>query len=179
MNVLVPSVLFLGLLFNGLFVNAQKKVAPPKISDLKLPEAPPAPIAHPLFSKVSELPVPPTPPTPPIFESDSQIILWYNKDSDIHYPGGNIEWTKFLNNNLRYPEEALQNKIQGTVKLQFSVDKKGFVTDIKGLSGPDILLEEAIRVVKLSGKWVPAVKDGKNVDGVKMLPIQFFLSKDF
>ena len=44
------------------------------------------------------------------------------------YPGGQPAWLRYLNKNFRYPEDATNNEIQGTVIVQFIVDKEGFAT---------------------------------------------------
>ena len=66
------------------------------------------------------------------------------------YPGGNTALIKFIKENLRYPKEAAENKVQGTVAVEFDFNHKGKVTKatIKSSlgSGCD---EEAIRIVKL------------------------------
>ncbi|MEN9414574.1 MAG: hypothetical protein RLZ62_878 [Bacteroidota bacterium] len=66
------------------------------------------------------------------------------------YPGGPKELTKFLYSNLRYPKDALSNRIEGVVYMEYDIDNKGVVVAtrvLKGLGhGCD---EEAARVVKM------------------------------
>ncbi|MFM2136228.1 MAG: hypothetical protein RL021_1628 [Bacteroidota bacterium] len=65
------------------------------------------------------------------------------------YPGGKKGLDDFIKSNLRYPEEALKNRVQGTVSVDYDVDVFGNVlkTKIKhGIGyGCD---EEALRLVK-------------------------------
>jgi len=79
------------------------------------------------------------------------------------FPGGKSSFREFVKENLRYPEEALKNNIQGTVYLDYTVDNIGVVENIavtRGIGyGCD---EEAIRLIKLI--TYPAVKN----KGVKM-----------
>jgi protein TonB len=89
------------------------------------------------------------------------------------YPGGLPAWYRFLKKNLNYPQAALDNEVQGTVLVQFVVDKDGNVSDVQAISGPEELRSEAIRVVKKSGKWTPAVQNGRNVKSYKKQPIGF------
>jgi len=93
------------------------------------------------------------------------------------FPGGGAAWLRYLNKNLRYPDDAVNNEIQGTVVVQFIVDKEGNVSDVQAISGPDNggLREEAIRVIKKSGKWTPAVQNGRQVKSYKKQPIVFKL----
>jgi protein TonB len=93
------------------------------------------------------------------------------------FPGGAGAWLRYLNKNLRYPDDAVNNEIQGTVIVQFIVDKEGNVSDVTPISGPDDggLREEAVRVIKKSGKWTPAVQNGRQVKSYKKQPIVFKL----
>jgi protein TonB len=91
------------------------------------------------------------------------------------YPGGLSAWARFLNKNLRYPDDALNNGVAGTVMVQFVVDLEGNVSDIQVISGPESggLREEAIRVIRKSGKWEPAVQNGRHVKAYRKQPVTF------
>lgn len=91
------------------------------------------------------------------------------------YPGGAAAWQRYLNRNLRYPQDAIDNEIQGTVVVQFIVDKEGNVSEVESISGPKELRDEAVRVIKKSGKWTPAVQNGRQVKSYKKQPIVFRL----
>jgi len=91
------------------------------------------------------------------------------------YPGGMAAWQRYLIKTLRYPQEAQDNEIQGTVVVQFIVDKAGTVSDVEAVSGPNELRGEAVRVIQKSGKWTPAVQNGRQVKSYKKQPIQFRL----
>ena len=98
---------------------------------------------------------------------------------EAQYPGGDIAWLRFLNHNLHYPADSVDNEFQGAVTLQFIVDTAGNVSDIQVISGPKmgVLSLEAIRVVKASGKWIPAKRNGVKVRSYKRLPISIKLEK--
>lgn len=91
------------------------------------------------------------------------------------FPGGNEAWARFLNKNLHYPEDAQNNEIQGIVLVQFIVDEKGNVSDVRAVSGPEQggLREEAVRVIKKSGNWTVAIQNGRHVKSYKRQPITF------
>jgi periplasmic protein TonB len=91
------------------------------------------------------------------------------------YPGGQGAWLRYLQKNLQYPQDAIDNEIQGTVTVQFIVDKEGAVSDVEAISGPNELRSEAVRVIKKSGKWEPAVQNGRKVKSYKKQPITFRL----
>jgi protein TonB len=94
------------------------------------------------------------------------------------YPGGNSAWQRFLNRNLNYPQNAIDNEIEGAVVVQFIVDKEGNVSDVEAVSGPAELRAEAVRVIKKSGKWTPAVQNGRKVKSYKKQPIGFRLNAE-
>lgn len=94
------------------------------------------------------------------------------------YPGGAAAWQRYLNRNLRYPQEAIDNEVQGAVVVQFIVDKEGNVSDVEAISGPNELRSEAVRVIKKSGKWTPAVQNGRQVKSYKKQPIVFRLESE-
>ena len=93
------------------------------------------------------------------------------------YPGGDTAWAHFLNRTLRYPDEAIGNEIKGTVIVQFIVNTDSTISDVQAISGPNKggLREESVRVVSLSGKWVPAMEEGRKVRSYKKMPLVFRL----
>ena len=94
------------------------------------------------------------------------------------YPGGISAWSRYLNRNLRYPQDAIDNEIQGTVIVQFIVDKEGNISEVEAVSGPNELRDEAVRVITKSGKWTPAVVKGRQIKSYKKQPIVFRLETE-
>ncbi|MDF2192968.1 energy transducer TonB [Paraflavitalea sp. CAU 1676] len=96
------------------------------------------------------------------------------------YPGGPPAWARFLNKNLanNYPQDAIDNEIQGKVEIQFVVDTLGNVSNVEALAGPKELWDAAIRVIKKSGRWDPAIQNGRKVRSYKRQPIIFQLSTE-
>lgn len=89
------------------------------------------------------------------------------------YISGREGWIRFLKRTMRYPAEALDNEIEGVVIVEFKVDESGNVHDVKAISGPTELHAEAVRVIQRSGKWTPAIQNGRNVKSYKKQPISF------
>jgi Ca-activated chloride channel homolog len=79
--------------------------------------------------------------------------------------GGEKAMDEFIKTHIKYPEESKNNKISGTVIVEFTVDTDGSVKDIRILYSLDKATdEEVIRVVKMmNGLWKPAERDGKPV----------------
>ena len=96
---------------------------------------------------------------------------WVDVQQPSEYPGGMIAWQRFLTRNLRIPQVAIDNRINGTVIVQFVVDREGNVSNVIALSGPEELRDEAVRVIKRSGKWKPAMQNGNYVPSYKKQPI--------
>ncbi|WEK36174.1 MAG: energy transducer TonB [Candidatus Pseudobacter hemicellulosilyticus] len=96
------------------------------------------------------------------------------------FPGGRQAWERFLNKNLanNYPQDAVDNGIQGTVVIQFIVDSMGLVSNVEAIAGPEELRATAVRVIEKSGKWNPAVQNHRKVKSYKKQPIVFKLSED-
>ncbi len=82
----------------------------------------------------------------------------------------------WIQQNLRYPEIAQENGISGKVYVQFAVNSRGEVVDVKVVRGVDPALDkEAVRVVSSSPKWVPGKQRGKPVKVQFTFPIVFVL----
>ena len=82
----------------------------------------------------------------------------------------------FIEKNLHYPDSACEADIEGSVVVQFVIEKDGtigrvlVIRDIGGGCG-----KEAARVVKMMPKWNPAKNNGKPVRFEFSLPIEFSL----
>ena len=92
------------------------------------------------------------------------------------FPGGELALRKYIAENVRYPEMAKENDIQGTVYVRFVVDTDGSVSNVEVLRGVDPLLDkEAKRVVETLPKWKPGRQRGKAVKVSHSVPIKFAL----
>lgn len=92
------------------------------------------------------------------------------------FPGGEAELYKYISKNLRYPEMAQQNNIQGRVFVKFVVEKDGSVGQVQIARGKDPDLDkEAMRVVKTLPKFIPGKMNGQTVRVWYTLPINFKL----
>ena len=107
---------------------------------------------------------------------ENKDSLFLKVEIESKYPGGPGAWERFLRKSLRYPQEAQDNEIQGTVMVQFIVDADGNVTSVEAISGPNELRDEAIRVIRKSGQWEPAIQSHRKVKSYKKQPITFAMS---
>lgn len=131
----------------------------------------------PLLSCLAQTP----PPAPPVryngtLQQDTiKDSIYTQLEIESEFPGGKSAWDRFLHKNLRYPSGAENAKIEGTVVVQFIVDKEGVVSNVQAISGPEELRQEAVRLINGSGKWTPAVQNGRQVKSYKKKPIEFKL----
>lgn len=83
--------------------------------------------------------------------------LFNRSEEPAYYPGGEKEWEKFLKKNLNDDFKGKKHEF----RVQFVVSKDGNLSDFKLLErAVNQKYEEAIRVLKLSGKWFPAIQNG-------------------
>lgn len=81
------------------------------------------------------------------------------------------EWVQ---SQVRYPETALKNNIQGRVVLSFVIERDGSVSSIQMLQSPDKnLSDEARRVIASSPAWTPGKQHGETVRVKYTLPVDF------
>lgn len=93
------------------------------------------------------------------------------------FPGGQIAMMKYIMENMKYPEQAMKEGIQGRVAVRFIVEKDGSISDVKPiLSVHPLLNKEAVRVVESMPKWTPGKQNGKPVRVRFNLPVMFKLN---
>ncbi|HEY1163773.1 MAG TPA: TonB family protein [Chitinophaga sp.] len=94
------------------------------------------------------------------------------------FPGGDEALLKYLSRNIRYPNIAAENGIEGLVTVQFVVDYEGNIKDVKVLSAAKGggLEQEATRVIKAMPKWKPGKQNGRYVSVLYSIPVNFRLS---
>jgi periplasmic protein TonB len=103
--------------------------------------------------------------------------LFYIVEDMPSFQGGDANaFRTWIQQNLRYPEVAQENGIQGRVFVQFAVNSKGELVDAQVVRGVDPSLDkEALRVVNSSPKWLPGKQRGKPVKVQFTFPIVFVL----
>ncbi|MBF1553729.1 MAG: energy transducer TonB, partial [Prevotella salivae] len=70
------------------------------------------------------------------------------------YPGGLAAMLKYIRENIKYPEQAMKERIQGRVTVSFIIEKDGSISDVKAVRSVHPLLDkEAVRMVKSMPKW--------------------------
>ena len=107
-----------------------------------------------------------------IIEDDQPFLTAETMPS---FQGGDLNtFRKWVQDNVRFPQIALENGISGRVVLSFVIEKDGRLTNIQVLMTPDrSLSEEAIRVLSKSPKWSPGKQSNQVVRIKYTLPVDF------
>ncbi|WP_323756115.1 energy transducer TonB [Roseivirga sp.] len=93
------------------------------------------------------------------------------------FPGGTDAYTKHLLTNLKYPEQAKKEGIEGNVFVSFVVTKEGKLEDIKVVRGIGAGCDtEAVRMLLTSPDWTPGKQRGRLVNARMSLRVAFKLS---
>ena len=86
----------------------------------------------------------------------------------------------FVFSNVKYPEEAVQNNIEGTTVVKFIVDTKGDIQNIKVVKSPGWGIEETVlgmmdKMKEIQSPWTPARINNESVNYEYVLPVKFKL----
>ena len=115
-----------------------------------------------------------------IYSQNMDTIIQYGSMKLVCYdkfdkrPEPSFEVNRFIMKKLRYPDEAREGSIQGTVNIRFTIDETGKVTKPTIISSPHkSLSDEAIRLLGLMPSWTPATIDGKPVSVSLTMPLIF------
>lgn len=115
------------------------------------------------------------------FTEGEEIVPYYECDVKPQFFGSSdpsMFMQKWVYVYLRYPDEAVNAGIQGKVLVDFVIDERGKVTDVKIIKGlAEILDNEVIRVVSASPDWKPARQHGRKVKCEMSLYVEFRLEK--
>ena len=93
------------------------------------------------------------------------------------FPGGEAALMKWLSDNIRYPQSAIDQNIQGRVTLRFVVKSDGKIDQVEVLRGLHPSCDkEAVRVIKMMEPWIPGKQNGNPVSVYFSLPVYFKLN---
>lgn len=115
------------------------------------------------------------------------LVLWLNalagcaqnKSRKIILPTYPGDLQTYLDTNIKYPDSARNQNIEGRVIAQFVVTKTGEITKVKivkGIGGG--CDEEVLRVINGMAKWKPGTRRGKPIEVYYNLPVNFTLDEE-
>ena len=124
----------------------------------------------------------------PIDETDTKVVEVKRPDDEdkiftaveieAGFPGGQDAWANYLRNTLNgnLPVDNGATAGKYTVIVKFVVSKDGSVSDIKCENDPGFgMCEEAVRVIKKTKNWTPAIQNGQHVNAYRRQPVVFLV----
>jgi protein TonB len=156
-------------------VDDHKAIDPPKTKDLESGAIGPIEMKGPANSPA----VNSGPPAGPA-SNGTETVTDFKSLEVMPVPyGGASAWSKFLSKNLRYPDMAIDQHIQGKVWVSFIIEADGKLSNFKVERGVGYGLdEEALRVLKLAPAWKPGIQNGHAVRVQYTIPINFLLTDE-
>lgn len=107
-------------------------------------------------------------------EEEEEVEIFTIVEDAPEFPGGDKKRIEFLAENIKYPNEAREFGVQGTVYVGFVVEKDGSIKDPRVLRGIGGGCDEAtLRAIRLMPKWKPGSQRGKPVRVRMTLPVRF------
>ena len=95
-------------------------------------------------------------------QDDNKIYEEIEVDKKANFPDGYREFQKFIRDNYQYSKEFRRKGISGMMRIEFIVEKDGFLSNIKAFVD-DQYDENMINTIKKSPKWIPAMHNKKIV----------------
>ncbi|MBC9813483.1 energy transducer TonB [Crocinitomicaceae bacterium CZZ-1] len=120
----------------------------------------------------------PVPPSPPVESTSKQEDTYMIVDESPSFVGGMVQMNQYFAKNMKYPERAIKEEIQGKVYIKFVVEEDGTPTQVKLMKGITDCPEcdvEAVRLIKQMPKWEPGKINGKAVKCYYTIPVTFKL----
>jgi TonB family protein len=113
------------------------------------------------------------------YETDRFLSLLTGKEVKIKYqkagyPYGDVELFEFIAKHIRYPRQSFENKIEGKVFVKVVIDMEGNKKELSIYKGQTAELNnEALRVLGLIPRWLPAMNNGVAYETSIVIPIAF------
>ncbi|PWS28690.1 energy transducer TonB [Pedobacter yonginense] len=108
--------------------------------------------------------------------ADAGVTDVFLVDEYPEFMGGMKAFTKYMERNLHYPSQAMEEGVKGKVFVSFVVERDGSITDVKVIKGIGYGCdEEAMKVIKKSPLWKPGKNRGVPVRVRYNMPINFNL----
>lgn len=115
-------------------------------------------------------------PEPPASDKLDEPFNFRVVEDVPQFPGGHVEFMKWLTRNLKYPKAVETRRQQGMVLTEFIVNRDGSITDVRiARSLCKECDEEALRVLRMMPRWQPGVMNDKPCRTKVCIPIVFKL----
>mgnify|MGYP002514830155 FL=1 len=116
--------------------------------------------------------------TQPLAEGEKRFV---KVEQAVLYDGGNVnKFRNYIQSTVKYPADAIRDKVHGDVTVEFIVEADASLSNIKVTKSPDIsLTDEVIRAINAAPlKWTPAMQSGEPTRMKCYMTINFSLEKD-
>ena len=113
-------------------------------------------------------------------KEDDENKIFTKVEKEAEFPGGEDAWRNYLRKNLNASTPVDYGASGGkyTVVVKFIVSKDGSLSDVKCENDPGFgMCEEAVRVIKKTKNWTPALQNGRNVNAYRRQPITFVVEE--
>jgi TonB family C-terminal domain len=100
--------------------------------------------------------------------------LYITVENMPEFPGGDVALLRWIGNNIDYPKEAIEERLQGRVSCTFVVEADGSITNVKVMKALNNILDtEAVRVLSTLPKFKPGTEKGVPVRVKYSVPVRF------
>jgi Gram-negative bacterial TonB protein C-terminal len=123
-------------------------------------------------------------------DENQPVDVSYKNNEDKNGIFNNVEiqakfndWYSFLRNQFQYPNDAIEQGVQGNVIIDFELDKRAKIINVRysinSAQTNKLLVKEAARIIKLtSGLWIAGMQNGEKVKTYHSQGINFVLASD-
>ena len=111
-------------------------------------------------------------------KDDDENRIFTKVEVEAGFPGGEEAWRNYLRKtlNANTPVDNGADPGKFTVIVKFVVSKDGSLSDVKCENDPGFgMCDEAVRVIKKTKNWTPAIQNGRNVNAYRRQPITFLV----
>lgn len=92
------------------------------------------------------------------------------------YPGGDTALMAYLNSAFRYPQVAVENALEGTVRIRFTVNKNGKAVDPRVIQSVHPVVDrEVVKIILAMQDWNPGFENGQPVSSFVEIPFALAL----
>ncbi len=110
--------------------------------------------------------------------ADDENKIFTKVEVEAAFPGGEAAWRNYLQKNLdaNTPLDNGASEGKYTVTVKFVVSRDGSLSDVTCENDPGFgMCQEAVRVIKKTKNWTPALQNGRNVNAYRRQPITFLV----
>jgi hypothetical protein len=120
-------------------------------------------------------------PSHQAWDEDGKLMPYYIIEREAVFPGGLAGWKNYLEQNLNAQVASKSKPGLYVVGVQFIVDKKGKVSNVRAIDVPEGCTRcapEAVRIIKKGPDWIPAYQNNVPVTYQAIQKVTFWVGED-